>query len=157
MFPLAKVSKLTPATATIIDIKSLPNRLLKVCYVPTTSAGLSRLLFLWWPLTVLMKQTRQAVRTFKQSILLRFLWQHVAVLALAPLGSTTNIEMILSLLCRPKWPRQVQQHRHLRIMVTVACCCCWHFYLKNIINVHKTYSSHYIGELYCKNTDYSQT
>jgi hypothetical protein len=28
-----------------IDIKSLQNRLLKVCYVPATSAGLSRLLF----------------------------------------------------------------------------------------------------------------
>ncbi len=30
--------------------------------------------FLWWPLTVLMKQTRQAVCAFKQSILLRCLW-----------------------------------------------------------------------------------
>ena len=30
--------------------------------------------FLQWPLTELMKQTRQAVRTFKQSILLRCLW-----------------------------------------------------------------------------------
>jgi hypothetical protein len=28
-----------------IDIESLQNRLLKVCYVPATSAGLSRLLF----------------------------------------------------------------------------------------------------------------
>jgi hypothetical protein len=28
-----------------IDIKSLQNRLLKVCYVPATSAGLPRLLF----------------------------------------------------------------------------------------------------------------
>ncbi len=44
-----------------IDIKSLQNRLLKVCYVPTTSASLPRLLFLLRPLTVLMKQTRQAV------------------------------------------------------------------------------------------------
>jgi hypothetical protein len=34
--------------------------------------------FLRWPLTVLMKQTRQAVRTFKQSILLRCLWSFVA-------------------------------------------------------------------------------
>jgi hypothetical protein len=42
--------------------------------VPATSAGLSRLLFLQWPLTVLMKQTRQAVYTLKQSILLRCLW-----------------------------------------------------------------------------------
>ncbi len=30
--------------------------------------------FLRWPLTVLMKQTRQAVRAFKQSILFRCLW-----------------------------------------------------------------------------------
>jgi hypothetical protein len=30
--------------------------------------------FLWWPLTVLVKQTRQVVHTFKQSILLRCLW-----------------------------------------------------------------------------------
>jgi hypothetical protein len=30
--------------------------------------------FLQWPLTVLMKQTKQAVLTFKQSILLRCLW-----------------------------------------------------------------------------------
>jgi hypothetical protein len=29
--------------------------------------------FLQWPLTVLMNQTRQAVRTFKQSIILRCL------------------------------------------------------------------------------------
>jgi hypothetical protein len=42
--------------------------------VPTTSAGLPRLLFLLRPLTVLMKQTRQAVRAIKQSILLRILW-----------------------------------------------------------------------------------
>ncbi len=56
-----------------IDIESLQNRLLKVCYVPATSSGLSRLFFLFlrWPLTVLMKQTRQAVRAFKQSTILR--------------------------------------------------------------------------------------
>ncbi len=30
--------------------------------------------FLWWPLTVLMKQTRQVVHAFVQSILLRCLW-----------------------------------------------------------------------------------
>ncbi len=59
-----------------IDIKSLQNRLLKVCYVPATSGSLSRLLFIFlrWLLTVLMKQTRQAVCTFKQSILLRYQW-----------------------------------------------------------------------------------
>jgi hypothetical protein len=44
--------------------------------VPTTIAGLSRLLFLsflQWPLTVQMKQTRQVICAFKQSILLRCL------------------------------------------------------------------------------------
>jgi len=48
---------------------------LEVCYVSATSAGLSRLLFLFlrWPLRALMQQTRQAVLTFKQSILLRCL------------------------------------------------------------------------------------
>jgi len=44
-----------------IDIESLQNRLLKVCYVPALSAGLSMVLFLLQPLTVLMKQTRKAV------------------------------------------------------------------------------------------------
>ncbi len=63
----------------IIDIESLQNRLLKVCYVPTTSASLNRRLFFLYlfllrPLTVLMNQTRQAVRAIKQSILLRCLW-----------------------------------------------------------------------------------
>ncbi len=56
-----------------IDIKSLQNRLLKVCYVPATSAGLPRVSFffsflflLLQPLTVLMKQTRHAVHAVKQ-------------------------------------------------------------------------------------------
>ncbi len=59
-----------------IDIESLQNRLLKVCYVPATSAGLPRVSFffsfflLLRPLTVLllMKQTRQVVCAVKQSI-----------------------------------------------------------------------------------------
>ncbi len=63
---------------TTIDIKSLQNRLLKVCYVPVTSAGLPMVSFffsflfflLLQPLTVLMNQTRQAVRAVKQSIFL---------------------------------------------------------------------------------------
>jgi hypothetical protein len=58
----------------IIDIESLQNRLLKVCYVPATSAGRARLLFLLQPLAVLMKQIRQAVCAVKQTILLRCLW-----------------------------------------------------------------------------------
>jgi hypothetical protein len=57
-------------------LSKVQNRLLKVCYVPATSTSLSRLLFLsflQWPLTVLMKQTMQAVHAIKQSILLRCL------------------------------------------------------------------------------------
>ncbi len=48
--------------------KSL-NRLLKVCYVPATSAVLIAFFssFLLRPFTVLMKQTRQPVRVIKQS------------------------------------------------------------------------------------------
>jgi hypothetical protein len=44
--------------------------------VPNTSATSSKAfsLFLVQPLTVLMKQTRQAVHAIKQSILLRYLW-----------------------------------------------------------------------------------
>jgi hypothetical protein len=57
-----------------LDIESLQNKLLKVCYVPATSAGLNSLLFLLQPLTVLMKQTREAVSASKQSISLRCLW-----------------------------------------------------------------------------------
>jgi len=47
-------------------------RLLKVCYVPTTSAVLIAFFsfFLMQPSTVLMKQTRQPVRAIKQSIYL---------------------------------------------------------------------------------------
>jgi hypothetical protein len=51
------------------------NRLLKVCCVPATSAGLPRVSFLFffflqWPFTVLIRQTRQAVCVIKQSIFL---------------------------------------------------------------------------------------
>ncbi len=58
--------------AVIIDIER-KNRLLKVCYVPATSAAFLAFFsfFLLWPLTVLMKQTSRAVRAIKQSILLR--------------------------------------------------------------------------------------
>jgi hypothetical protein len=51
------------------------NRLLKVCCVPATNAGLPRVSFffsflflLQWPFIVLIKQTRQAVHIVKQSI-----------------------------------------------------------------------------------------
>ncbi len=61
-------------TVVSIDMESLQNRLLKVCYVPATSTRLPRLLFLLLPLTVLIKQTRQAIHAVRQSILLRCLW-----------------------------------------------------------------------------------
>ncbi len=46
-------------------------KMLNVCYVPTTNTTF--LAFFLLPLTVLMKQTRQAVCGIKQSILLRCL------------------------------------------------------------------------------------
>jgi hypothetical protein len=80
----------------IIDIESLQTRLLNMRYVPATSAGLPRVSFffsflflLLQPLTVLMKQTRQAVRAIKQSIYLfldvygRYAQCHYAVLSLS--------------------------------------------------------------------------
>jgi hypothetical protein len=62
----------------IIDIERRKNRLLKFCYVPTTSAAHNRLLFLLRPFTVLMKQTRQAVCAIKQSIFLDVYGCHTA-------------------------------------------------------------------------------
>jgi hypothetical protein len=56
-----------------MDIKS-KDRLPKICNVPATSSGPPRLLFLLQKLTVLMRQTKQAVCAIKQSILLRCLW-----------------------------------------------------------------------------------
>jgi hypothetical protein len=70
------ISNIHKKKGSTIDIETLQNRLLNVCYVPTTSASLNRLLFffLLQLLTVLMKQTRQVVHTIKQSMLLRCLW-----------------------------------------------------------------------------------
>ncbi len=74
------------AWACTIDIESLQNRLLKVCYVPATSPDLPRVSFcfsflflLLRPLTVLMKQTRQAVCAIKQSIFLDAYGMHSSV------------------------------------------------------------------------------
>ncbi len=47
--------------------------------MPATSTGLPRFHFLLQPLTVLIKQTRQAVCAIKQSILLRCLWLKVLI------------------------------------------------------------------------------
>jgi hypothetical protein len=58
-----------------IDIE-IKTRLFKACDVPATSATFLAffLFFLLRPLTVLMKQTRQAVHAVKHSLLLRCLW-----------------------------------------------------------------------------------
>ncbi len=76
------------------------NRLLRVCYVPTTSTGLPMLLFLMRPLTVLMKQTRRAGSAIKQSIILRCL---------------CGQERVFFLLCQPNvcwsnvfWPKDCE-------------------------------------------------
>ena len=73
-----------------IDIKR-KNRLLKVCYVPATSTTFLAffLFFLLWPLTVLMKQTRQAVCIVKQSILLRCLWTELTF-------KTRQVELVIN-------------------------------------------------------------
>jgi len=48
------------------------SRLLKFCCVPTTSTAFLAY-FLLWPLTVLMRQTREVVCVINQSIFLRYL------------------------------------------------------------------------------------
>jgi hypothetical protein len=60
------------------------NRLLKFCYVPTTSAAQSRLLFYFFAAAV-YSTTEANKASLKQSIILRCLWSHL-----------------------PSWPRQVQ-------------------------------------------------
>ena len=100
-----------------IDIESLQNRLPKVCYVPTTSAGLLRLLFLQWPLAVLMKQTRQAVRAFKQSILLRCLCYMHRRDTIVQAGERTLHPFvficIISLTLSPSFSERLSQHRDI--------------------------------------------
>ncbi len=66
-----------------IDIESLQNRLLKVCYVPATSACLHRLLFIIFllrPLTALIKETRQTISAIKHSIFLRCLCYYLILI-----------------------------------------------------------------------------
>jgi hypothetical protein len=81
-----------------IDIKSLQNRLLKVCCVLKTSTCLPRLLFIFllWPITVLIKQTRQAILVIKQSIFLRCLWSSKMPHSgrLPALTQTTRVEKL---------------------------------------------------------------
>ncbi len=67
------------------------SRLIKFCYVPTTSAASSNA-FLHWPLTVL---TRQAVCTINQSTFLRCLWEGRIILFYSLyLGSTYSCQKL---------------------------------------------------------------
>ncbi len=108
----------------IIHIKSLQNRLLKVCYVPPTSASLPSLLFLLWPLTVLMKQTRQAVWAVKQSILLRCLWAIFTTLYCLPnvwIGPIT-LECNISQLERLYRYNNLAYWAHSKVTEKMKCC-----------------------------------
>jgi hypothetical protein len=64
---------LSPATldnySVIIIEMDIIKKLLKVCYVPATSATSSKA-FLLRPFTILMRQTRQVVHAIKRSIYL---------------------------------------------------------------------------------------
>ncbi len=88
------------------------NRLLKVCCVPATSTRLPRvsssfsfLFLLQWPLTVLIKQTRQAVCKIKQYIyILRCLWLpccHVAMLPCCHHRYQKSQNRLLKVCCVP--------------------------------------------------------
>ena len=75
--PLWKCKQLFEYQHLLHRYRKMKNRLLKFCYVPATSAAHNRLiffLFLLQSFTVLMKQTRQAVRIIKQVYILRYLW-----------------------------------------------------------------------------------
>jgi hypothetical protein len=60
----------------LMDIKRQKIDCLRFVMCPLLALARIPSLFLMWPLTVLTKQTRQAVRTIKQSILLRCLWSY---------------------------------------------------------------------------------
>jgi hypothetical protein len=103
--------------AYIIDIESLQNRLLKVCYVPATSTSLPRLPVLLQPLKVLMKHTRQAVIAIKQSILLRCLW--------LPMPIVLNVEIVVYTQTVPWWDKMPA----------------WLYYIMGCIEFHRTLKS----------------
>jgi hypothetical protein len=69
--------------------------------LPPVFQGFFFFLFLLWQLTVLMKQTRQAVHAFKQSILLRCLWHRLREKATA--------EVLFELTCYGKEGKIIDQ------------------------------------------------
>ncbi len=102
-----------------IDIKSLQNRLLKVCYVPATSASLPRvslffsfLFLLLQPLIVLMKQTRW----LKQSIFFICLWSMVTI-----------IIYLLSSILHIYDPKTSKKERLINETYYLPCLSCWHW------------------------------
>ncbi len=66
------LSCLADESVQIIDIESLQNRLLKVCFVPATRAGLPRVSFFFFFVAVVIYSTNEAnkaaVHAIKQSI-----------------------------------------------------------------------------------------
>jgi hypothetical protein len=57
-----------------IDIKSLQNKLLKVCYVPATSASLIRLLFFTAAINSTNEANKEGCMCCKAVYILRCLW-----------------------------------------------------------------------------------
>ncbi len=75
----------------IIDHRYLKkSRLLKFCYVPAASAAFSKA-FWQQPITVLTRQTRQAVLAINQSIFLRFLCHRLMSLPDVGLIASSNM------------------------------------------------------------------
>ncbi len=72
-FSMYIISTMTGKCFVTIDIERKQNRLLKVCYVPATSVASSEAFSLMHSITVLMRQTRQAVCAINQSTFLRCL------------------------------------------------------------------------------------
>jgi hypothetical protein len=85
-FPTGKGTIYDPICVAFIDIENSKIDYLRFVMCPLLAPVFQGFFFffLQWPLTVLIKQTRQAVRAFKQLILLRCLWLHC-----------------------PRWPREI--------------------------------------------------
>jgi len=76
IYHLVRQNKVSLSNPQILKDK---NRLLKVCYVPATSASFPMLLFFAAAINIIIKQTRQVVHTIKQSILFRCLWSNPSI------------------------------------------------------------------------------
>ncbi len=97
------------------------NRLVMVCYVPTTSATfLAFFSFLLQLLTVLMRQTRQVVRAINWCIFLRCLWYKIEQTHLGPVCWTSSITAALG----------VTKFRSTRDMMLTTLCCASQIWLR---------------------------